>query len=174
MRYYSKIILFILCASYVAGDFVHDNRESDETKAIQNLNQIENLYFKYLNKRERQEAIFLLNQTRRLIINGPHQSIPHATLLDSKAYNIMLENVKIASSDIERNKIIQSIGGNRKISCEQLESFITCYTFNSYKEDIVKKMADKIIDPINIGVVIRHIESSITRDNLYDYFKDRM
>ena len=103
MRYYSKILLLILFASYVDGNFVHDNRDRDVTKAMQNLNQIENLYFKYLNKRERQEAVFLLNQTRRLIISRPHQSISHGALLNSKSYNIMLTNITLLHIQIREN-----------------------------------------------------------------------
>jgi hypothetical protein len=171
-----RIMLFFsyLFLTQVSAQDMQNNAKS---KLLQNLNTIENLYLKYLNPSEQRDAVRLLNETRNIIIGDNvalNLKVDYSGLnvLNDASYKKLLESLKKEGADFNKTKLIQAIGKNGKITCEQLDGLISTYSFDSYKIELLKAISGNIIDPVNIGVVLSHFDSVTSRDEMVKYFQN--
>ena len=161
--------ILLVCVG-IAYSHTSPFRAYPESRIIHNLNYIENMYFKYLSPHERREAVKIMNETRELIvgvIGGPSH---YHNIMGDEAFFILYNNVKKEITDSAKTKLIQKSLANGKITCSQLEKLVALYTFDNRREELIKGIADKIIDPVNIEVVLQHFDSSVKRDQLRDFF----
>jgi hypothetical protein len=149
------------------------NNASTTNRIIQNLNRIESIYFKYLTFKEQQEAIKLLNDTRDLIMKNSPSIQNDLNLLNDESFSSLFESVKKEMADNSKTKLISAIGKNGKITSDQLSKLIALYTFDNYREELLRSIADNIIDPVNIGIVLKYFDSAIIREKLAEYFRNR-
>ena len=169
------LIAFLVCLS----NFVFSQQviPTNDSTIINNLNLIENIYFKYLNPEEKKEAIRLLNETKYLVIDISDNSVSNSQIqlnvLNEAGFQALYDNVKKELSDDTKNTIILSIGKNGKITSSQLARLISLYSFDVYKEKLIKLISNNIIDPVNIGEVLGYFDSSVTRNQLAEYFRTR-
>jgi hypothetical protein len=172
MRYFFLSLSILL---FVQMGFSQDNNSNTASRIIQNLDRIESLYIKYLNFQEQQEAVKLLNETRNLIMNSPIISLSQNDLniLNEASFLSLLDSVKKEVSDRSKTILIKAIGKRGKITCTQLSQLIALYSFDSNREELLMSIADSIIDPVNIGIVLKYFDSSITREKLAEYFRGR-
>ena len=155
------------------------NKPVDTTAtAMSNLNRIENLYFKYLSSQERQEATRLLNETRGILVGiQSSQDNPSKqndlNILSDESLQSLLSSIKSEGSDLSKTKIVLTIGKNGRITAAQLEKIVALYTFDNYREDLIRNIIDNVVDPVNMALVLRHFDNSITRDNLGKWLQSR-
>ncbi len=145
---------------------------------LQNLNKIENLYFPYLKGDEYKQAVDLLNQTRKLIVDemdkpGPEQEKVDRNILTDEGFNSLYNSTKREFRDADKSNIILAMGKNGKLTCLQLSKLLKLYTFDSDKVYLMKKIADHIIDPVNISVVLNTIDNSIIKEEMARFFQNR-
>lgn len=175
MRAFAAVCLLLF---FALNGFSQSSQKDPTNRIIENLSKIESLYFKSLTAQERKEAVSLLNETRNLVVNNP---VPKERPGDLSAFNVLseesflslYESVRKELSDDAKNTLILAIGENGKITCTHLARLIALYTFDAYRERLLKAIADNIIDPVNIGLVLKHFDSSITRDQLAVFFRNR-
>ncbi len=175
MRYFF-LTVFILFFSQLG--FPQDYKNDPASKIIQNLSQIESLYFKNLNTRERQEALRLVNETRTLVVENviskeKESEQKDLNILSEEGFKSLMASVKNESSDRSKTKLIMSIGKNGKITSAQAAQFVALYKFDRDREDLLKSISDNIIDPVNIGLALKYIDSSSIRDKLVDYYRNK-
>jgi len=168
MRRLIFVSLFLLCVGG-AYSYTFPFRDDPESRIMRNLNYIENMYFRYLNSHERKEAVRLLNETKELIVRNIGGSI-YPNIMSEESFLILFNNVKNEITDASKTKVIQASLGNGKITCSQLERLIAVYKFDNRRVELIKSIADKIIDPVNIEVVLQHIDSSLRRNELRELF----
>lgn len=168
MRRLAFVSIFILCVG-VAYSYTFPFRDDPESRIMQNLNYIESMYFKYLSPHERREAVRIMNETKGLIVGSINSPIYHH-IMSEEAFLVLYNNVKNEIADASRTKVIQTSLGNGKITCSQLERLIAVYKFDNRRVELIKSIADKIIDPVNIEVVLQHIDSSLRRNELREFF----
>lgn len=160
-----------LCGVAFSEPTVGDTR----AKILANLNAVESSYLKYLRGEELLNAVALLNETRGLIVGivlpiPETSSLGNSNLLSEEAFVEMFMRVKNEPSDSIKISIIMSIGKSGKVTCSQVGRLIACFSFDHYKGELLRKIARNIIDPVNIGLMIKHINSSITRNEMVEYF----
>jgi hypothetical protein len=161
--------IFLLCVGVVYS-YTLPYKADPESRIIQNLNYIENMYFKYLSPHERKEAIRIMNETKALIVGIVSGTAHYHNVMSDEAFFILYNSVKDEITDSTKTKIIQKSLANGKITCSQLEKLVALYTFDNRREELIKVIADRIIDPVNIEVVLQHFDSSVKRDQLRDFF----
>ena len=85
----------------------------------------------------------------------------------------LLSSIKSEGSDLSKTKIVLTIGKNGRITAAQLEKIVALYTFDNYREDLIRNIIDNVVDPVNMALVLRHFDNSITRDNLGKWLQSR-
>lgn len=166
--------IFLLCAGVVYSRAIPLPFKADpESRIMQNLSYIENMYFKYLSPQERKEAVRIMNETRELIVGIFAGPAYHYNVMGEEAFLALYNDVKEEISDSAKTKIIQKALGNGNITCSQLGKLVALYSFDLWREELLKSIADKIIDPVNIEIVLQHFDSSINRDQMRDFFSKR-
>lgn len=169
---YFSMCIFLLCAGVVySRAFPLPFKADPESRIMQNLSYIENMYFKYLSPHERMEAIRIMNETRELIVgvfDGPVYH--HYSIMGDEAFFVLYNSVKNETTDSAKTKLIQKSLSNGKITCSQLEKLVALLTLDNWREELIKSIAGKIIDPVNIEVVLQHFDSSAKRDQMRDFF----
>ena len=165
--------MFFICFFY--SIFASPIQNDSTAKIIKNLNTIESMYFKYLTKQEQKEAISLINEVRSIIagIDIPVNNASNPNVLNEEGFLSLYTSVKNEIGDSNKTKIILSIGRNGRITCSQLEKIIALYSFDHYRSELLMAIADNILDPVNIGVVAKHYDSSIDRDEIIKYFQTK-
>lgn len=161
--------IFLLCVG-LAYSHTFPFGADPESRIIQNLNYIENMYFKHLSPHERREAVKIMNETKELVVGLTSGPVYHHSIMGEEAFIILYNNVKNEISDSAKTKLIQKSLGNGKITCSQLGKLVALYKFDNRREELIKSVADKILDPVNIEVVLQHFDSSIKREQLRDFF----
>jgi len=174
-----KKVLFSVIFAFTIFAISAQNKPLDNTAtAMSNLSRIENLYFKYLSAQERQEATRLLNETRGILVgmqssqdNPPKRN--ELNILSDDSLQSLLSSIKSEGSDLSKTRIVLTIGKNGRITAAQLEKIIALYTFDNYREDLIRNIIDNVVDPVNMALVLRHFDNSITRDNLGKWLQNR-
>ena len=152
------------------------NPDNPGQKIIQSLNQIEQLYLKYLSQSELKQAIAILNETRALVAGTSSYTndVQHfMNVMNEQTFHAMLEKLKKEISDSRKTEIIQSIGKSGKITCLQLEQFVKLYSFDSSREELIYAVSNNILDPVNISIVLQHISSTFTQDEISKFFREK-
>jgi hypothetical protein len=170
----STISIFL----FIQSGFCQDNQNDPTSKIIQNISRIESLYFKNLSTLDRQEAVKLVNETRSLIMeNQVSKEIKTAqkdiNILSEEGFKSLLDSVKDENSDASRTKIILSIGKKGRITSAQVAQLVALYKYDPEREKLIKSISDNIIDPVNIGVALKYFDSSRSRENLAEYFRNK-
>jgi hypothetical protein len=173
-----KFMFAVVVLFSILPVFSEPSRQEPHVIIARDLNTIENMYLKYLNSSEQREAIGLLNEIRSLLYqidSKEKETFPKVdpNILSNDSFISLLDNVNREKADFNKTPIIQAIGKKGKVTCAQLEKLVATYTFDSYKVEIIKWIADNIIDPVNIGIVLVHIDNSYTRKEISDFFQNR-
>lgn len=161
--------LYFICIFLLGLTFIAAQNDLDDSKTIifRDLDKIESLYFKNLSSRDKQEALSLTNEIRELLISCNNYNI-----LSEDGFELLYQNVENEITEFSKTEaLIESIG-TAKIFCRQLEKLISLYSSDLMKEKLIQSISDNILDPVNIGVVLQHINSAIIRDNLTEYFNN--
>jgi hypothetical protein len=152
---------------------------SDPTaKALENLARIEALYFPRLSPDERKAAILLMNETRLSFVGqyerpvGPtkHHDL---NVLNDSAFQKLLASVKKEISGPTKTKLVLAIGKKGKVTSSQVAALIETYSFDSDRSELLRALADNIVDPVNIGMALDHYDNSLVRDEMAEFFRDR-
>jgi len=173
-----SIMAIVLIAFGIQATFGQEKLVDNSAKIISNLNRIETLYFKCLSQKEKEEATQLLNETRKLAVGnsvstGDSDKRYRQNVLSEDGFQVLLDSVKKEKFEESKTDIVMTIGKNGRITCAQLENIISLYKFDLYREGLIRKIIDNVIDPVNIDPVLKHIDNSITRENLKIWVQNR-
>jgi hypothetical protein len=173
-----KLVLLGLVLVLAQNGFSQSGPKDPTSRIIDNLGKIESLYFKNLTPQERQEAVRLLNETRSLVVGNPAPpdrsgGFSERNILGDESFQSLYDSVKNEPVEDSKSKLILAIGKNGKLTCAQLSQLVALYTFDSSRESLIRSLADNIFDPVNIGIVLKYFDSSITRDKLAEFFRNR-
>ena len=145
-------------------------------RIMNNLKQIENLYISRLDFDDRRKAIQLLDKTVNLVkkcnLKSKPTPNPRPNLLNTKAYNIMLRQVKEASGGKKRINIIRTTIKNKKLTSNQLKKLLTKFRYESYKEECIYAFYKVVHDKENIHTVLSTIGNSFTKKRVEKYIRE--
>ncbi|MBN1409493.1 MAG: DUF4476 domain-containing protein [Spirochaetales bacterium] len=156
------INLLLLCHLAFSED---TSQQAALDRIINNLEMIENSYFKYLDFKERRTALKIIDEIIAMV-RGDDIVIDTTSVLSDEAFDEMLKNIKNEANSNSKSSIILSIGKKGKIKCSQLKLLLETYSFDSEKVKLIKNIYPQIADPVNTVLVTATIDSSFTRDEL--------
>lgn len=168
-KLYYTILFFLLGLCFISAQ---NNFDDSITIINRNLDKIESLYLQYLSGDEKQEAVTLANEIRE-ILNGNSYLTSlnnNYNILSEEGFVLLYQNVENEITDFRKTETLVEFLASGKIFCRHLEKLILLYSSDLTKEKMIQAISDNILDPVNIGIVLQHINSTIIRDNLIEYF----
>jgi len=156
------VLFFLLGLCFITAQ---NNFDDSITIVNRNLDKIESLYLQYLSGAEKQEALALTNEIREILSSNNDYNI-----LSEEGFVLLYQNVENEITDFRKTEALIEFLASGKIFCRHLEKLILLYSSDLTKEKLIQSISDNILDPVNIGIVLQHINSTIIRDNLIEYF----
>lgn len=164
-----KIITALLISLSVASFGAKE--ESSKEKIIDNLREIEESYYPYLDRKERREVKRLMEETIKMIEEECNESSKE-TAMNEEAFKALVDEVKDRKSDRERTEIIEGAAVNSKISSKQLKELFKSYTFDNDIEDCIYKIYEDVSDKENFIMVISVIKSDFVKERVNNFIKN--
>lgn len=172
-----RILPLVLFVCATAG-FSQRQPTDPTARALENLARIEALYFPRLSPDERKTAILLMNETRLSFVGQHERPVGPSkhndlNVLNESTFQKLLASVKKEVSDPAKTRLVLAIGKKGKITSSQVAALIETYSFDLYRSELVRALADNIVDPVNIGMALDHYDNTIVRDEMAAFFRDR-
>jgi len=128
-----------------------------DAKIIENL-ELLRVYAKSIPSDEkRMQALKLIDENLLLLdANTENANNQTATVNkpSEKTFETLLDGVKNKPFDNSKLELIQGTLSKASISCEQLSKLLVSFSFDKEKINLVKWAYPKLIDPVNIAIVI--------------------
>ncbi len=165
-----KIITALLIAMSMASFSAKE--ENSKEKIIENLREIEESYYPYLDRKERREAKRLMNETIKMIEDSLEEEDKSEAVMSEEAFKTLLDEVKDSISDRDKTQMIESAVTNSKISSKQLKLLFENYKFETEVEDCIYKVYEDVSDKENFIIVTAVIKSEFTKERVNKFIKE--
>jgi Ca2+-binding EF-hand superfamily protein len=165
------IVILVFCSGFL---FAEEEREGFEKRQIiENLVKIKESYFQNLNRRDRREAIELMDRPIELVKKSSGFEREKHKKLSNEGFLSLLSQVANAHDGSEKTRIVLTIGKEGRISSIQLKQLLDTYNFDDDKITCIKSAYNNVYDNENINIAKMTIKNSILRAQLQDYINNQ-